>query len=174
MKRIFIAIPASSEIIEQIHAFRSENPQLPVVWARDNNLHITLIPPKEMDEQQESETRRALAHCLAEGVFTIHLNKISFGPNEGEPRLLWATGDNTPELLQLKTTIEECIGYVPDRDFLLHITLGRLSHDAPDSHALESFDQKVHLKMKVDHYAAVESKQTPDGPEYTILEEFPI
>ncbi len=113
--RIFIAIPISKNLQDEIARYRGFYPDLPARWLEGKNLHLTLIPPWEVavgDSRFQREENiieiekkiRLLENKLGE--FEMKFDNVSFGPNRfnppsagrsqpaarQSPRLIWATG----------------------------------------------------------------------------------
>jgi len=147
-------------------------------WVKPKNLHITLVPP------WQSEGIEAISHKLKAISFTpfeIKFESISFGPNKNDPKLIWASGTATKEILDLRLKIYEALGQKADeRPFRLHMTLARLPFDFAPSTPLGSFAQdilrflpeNVKWRMVVDRFVLYESLLKPEGAEYEVLEEF--
>lgn len=169
--RVFIAIPIPGEILRKIRHFRENHPELPVRWLDDHNLHITLVPPQDLNSQQLSELADSLETVSDISAFEIGFTNISIGPNAKSPRLIWATGVAPAELGLLKSTIEEAIGFRPDQRFNLHATLARMKKG--DAQAIE-VNEDIHWNMLVDHFVLMESKIGSTGADYSIIESYDL
>jgi len=92
-------------------------------------LHITLffVGYVELDQLVDIfETIENIAQKYSG--FKINLNNVSYGPKERSPKMVWANGENSPELGELQAELEKSLLEVrePDHNFTPHITLGRI------------------------------------------------
>jgi 2'-5' RNA ligase len=173
-KRIFIAIPIAPEITTKIREFAEKYPSLPVRWLADKNLHITLVPPQELDDLQLQTLMNNLQN-VSHSPFEVKFTELSVGPNPSSPRMLWVTGTATPEIESLKSSIEQAAGYHPDRKFLMHITLARFkTEDWEETPALRDLKSSVRWNLLVKKFVVMQSKLTNTQADYTILHEYPL
>ena len=128
----------------------------------------------EVSEELFQYFTTALTAMATPEPFALHFHHASFGPSETAPRLIWATGDTTPELTQLKETLEKTITYKPDHNFLPHITLARFSQTDFEMSPLKDLHEDIHWKMLVEEFVIMESKQLPTGSDYPVLARFPL
>lgn len=166
--RIFICVPIIGPILKQIDYFRNENPDLRVRWLFDRNLHITLLPPVEVSQNDLNIILSNLSNIPLPEPFEIKFDVIELGPTLKNPRLIQATGKESVELSNLKSTIEKALKFRPDRKFKPHITLARFHQDQ-----IPNFNTtQVHWQMLVKNFTLMESKLLPTGAEYTVLKTF--
>src|SRR5690348_8821422 len=130
MKRIYIAVKISDFLQGQIIDWGKAYPSIPARWTAGKNLHITLVPPwQENDLGRIVELLRPVPQHFQP--FSIHFNKIKLGPNAKKPRMIWASGSTPPELVNVKTSIEQALGQTPEpRPLSIHITLARIQSAA--------------------------------------------
>ncbi|QQG45267.1 MAG: hypothetical protein HYW89_04710 [Candidatus Sungiibacteriota bacterium] len=109
-RRVFIAIPVPENMKKKAGEWQKKHADLKVRWIKPENLHITVIPPWYVDENQLYEVARLLPFTL-KGLesFPILFSKVLLGPPGQQSRLLWAEGitpkkfipppsQNTPQL----------------------------------------------------------------------------
>lgn len=173
-KRVFLAIPASEQIQKQFENFKAEHNTLPVNWHQPKNLHITLLPPVEVLPEELEILRETLKKFEPQNPFEIIFNLASTGPSHKSPRLIWTTGEATPEILILKQKLEQLVNYKPDRNFQMHITLARFNEDDTHNTALHNFLENIHWHMLVDKFVIMESNFNGQKSDYRILKEFPF
>ncbi len=172
-KRIFIAIPASEGFKRQVMEFSHKNVLLPVRWLQPWNLHITLVPPFEVDEKAIKKLVSQLESVADFEAFRVQFEEVSFGPDNDQPRLIWAKGKAPAELYQFKGGIEKTIDYTPDRtDFLMHVTLARFPVKNFDQQWENQLQHEIHWTMLVNKFVIMEAVQLPDGADYPILYTF--
>lgn len=175
MNRYFLALPIPIEIKSKITDFISTHDNLDVVWEIEQNWHLTLIPTKELDDAKFQSWVDKCSKYLAEGIFTVNFKSVSIGPTKEDPRLIWVTADQSLPLSELKTGLEQELGYTPDHpNFIPHITLARLAHHHELGQELKHFTEPVHWSMKVNRFAIFQSQQIDNKHLYTIIREFPI
>lgn len=132
-KRVFIGIFASPELKRKIFDLKNKFKDLPVRWMRDENLHLTLLPPIYLDDKQIVEMLEKLKLLENKiGEFEIQFNRVSLGPTLRRPRLIWAEGEENQKLDGLKRQITQILDYHQDkRPFLPHLTLARFKPKNP-------------------------------------------
>lgn len=173
-KRIFIAIPASSQMQRRVMDFSLAHAALPVRWLQPKNLHITLLPPHELDVDEIRELADKLNGVSGIKPFEAHFKTVDFGNNPQEPRLIWAHGDMPTELKQLKGEIANASGWEPDNRDLLHITIARFRAQNFQPEWRDGLKPDVHWTMLVNEFAIYESRLLPPGADFTILHKFPL
>lgn len=171
MKRIFIAIKISPEIQKRAEAWKAEFSTLPVRWIFQENLHITLIPPWE--EENIEEVISKIEKIQGKTSFAIKFQKITYGPNLFNPRLIWAEGESVESLIQLQKKIVKLLGLKqPDRKFKPHLTLARFRPEDYSFFPIKKLNERISWIEKVDFICLLESKLKPEGAEYTVLKIF--
>ncbi len=107
--------------------------------------------------------------------FEIKFNRVSWGPDPKQPRLIWAAGSAVPELRDLRLKIYEALGKPAEaRPFRPHITLARLKRE--DAHRLpyKHLNMPVDWPQRVGSFVLMQSHLSPHGSDYEVLAEFPI
>ncbi len=169
-KRLFVGIPISSDLEQQIVEWEKNVSSLPVRWLRSSDLHITLIPPWEEREELEvvsmmEQIRGAVQPCA------LRFTAVEFGPTPRNPRLLWATGTATPEIYAMKELVEEALDKPSHRSLKPHITLGRCTKPLQPGYDYSAFHQDVEWEMTAQKIALYESHITHTGSTYSKLVE---
>ena len=98
-------------------------------------------------------------------------NALPF-PNSLEPKGVWIECKLTAELNKLAGDIQSAmkeIGYLSDKPFKAHITLGRYKY--PPKQKIKEVEGKPH-KFDVKEFYLVESTLTPKGPVHKKLATF--
>ncbi len=169
--RIFVAIPISEDLQNEILEWEKSYKNLPVKWLRGKNLHITLVPPWEEENVEKVKTVLKLVENRAEPLEVI-FEKVEFGPHFDEPRLIWAEGQALKEIQNLKIEIENVLGREPEsRPFKLHLTLARFRPKDFVMFPVKKLDEKVFWEQKVKSFVLMESRLLPDGADYDVLGE---
>jgi RNA 2',3'-cyclic 3'-phosphodiesterase len=185
MRRLFIAIKFTPDqrLIEAFLNIQKYLGDAPVKWVDSNNFHITLLflgdTPHEKSEIIRQELRKIAPtvpsfefQVLAPGYFTSH----------GKPRVIWFGIQDSEEgiLSQLHFSIHRNFHIADDKEkteFKPHLTIGRIKNPTKIYGMKELFQSFSTLPLqyvKVDSFQLLESKLTPAGPVYSVLEEFPL
>jgi 2'-5' RNA ligase len=146
--------------------------------------HITLKFLGDTDEDRRPELEEELARAVEEsGVtpFTAHIGGLGVFPHLGYISVVWVgVREGSEQLTQLHETIEDrttAMGFDPeDHEFTPHATLARMDHAEGKElvqEVVESRDPDVG-RLHVEEVRLKESTLTPDGPEYTTVERFPL
>jgi 2'-5' RNA ligase len=178
--RVFIAINLPEEIKRELARYEAKWLELSAKWTAKDNLHITLEFMGGLTDEEIGEvcfTVKEIAESHSS--FSIDLKKVLYGP-EGKfpPRIIWAEGEKSPELSQLKTDLQarllEKVRFRPDeKSFSPHITLARISEwifKRMDPEEVPEINENIDLTFSVESIEVMESELTRKGPRYTILE----
>lgn len=165
--RIFVAINLPEDVKKKLSDYRDKWPDLPARWTKKENLHITLEFLGHLNDEELLElSQRTKEMALKTNSFTLVLNKICYGPPvradrpQKPPRMIWATGDKIKEF-----------------NLSPHITLARIK--AWDFRKIEpeertEISENINLAFEVNSIEVMESRLKREGPEYAILESFPL
>lgn len=170
--RIFIAIPVSEKLQNEVLKYRELYPDLAARWLEGKNLHITLIPPWE---EENIEKVKIILKPLENkfGRFEMEFNSVSFGPNDYNPRLIWATGKAPKEIIKLKKSLEELLRMPSERDsFLLHLTIARFNPSEFKHFPIKKINDEINWKDAAKEFAIMRSRLSRSGADYEILEKF--
>ncbi|HWQ25941.1 MAG TPA: 2'-5' RNA ligase family protein [Chlorobaculum sp.] len=170
-KRVFIGMPAGQGLVEAAGAFRGSHIDMQVRWVKPENLHLTLVPPWEC--RDVGPVCRAIEDA-AKGLAPVDVlfNKVSFGPEQRRPRLIWATGAPPAALAELSRRLQGLPGIdeEPQRlPFLLHLTLARFNSHDLRSMASKKLRETVEWNGTLDAICLYESIMKPGGAEYVEL-----
>jgi RNA 2',3'-cyclic 3'-phosphodiesterase len=179
--RIFIAINLPEEIKRELAKYQERFPELPAKWTAKDNLHITLEFLGDLTDVEIADACKAVAEVSKQHKsFSINLNKVLYGPpKKMPPRMVWADGESSNELADLKKDLQEYLlenikfRPEPSHGFIPHITLARISEWAfrqiePEERPEVAED--IDLTFSVESIEVMESELKRGGPVYTILE----
>jgi RNA 2',3'-cyclic 3'-phosphodiesterase len=131
-KRIYIGIPVSDHLKQKIKDWRTAHSALGVQWLRDEDLHITLVPPWYEDNLDDLKTRIAGIKNFSPSI-TVDFQCVTSGPDSRNPRFLWLLGTNNERLATLQKEVGKMvINRAPQRAILPHITLCRFKSASPE------------------------------------------
>src|SRR3989338_358779 len=133
-KRIFVAVKVPPDMEKSVELWQNKHSDFGIRWIKPKNLHITIIPPWYVDENQLLDViNKAKEAVFRIAPFEIGFNKVSFGPTLDNPRLIWAEGDTIKEFISLKENIEDYLFKSRNSGFYkkeqrqpkLHLTIAR-------------------------------------------------
>jgi 2'-5' RNA ligase len=178
--RVFIAINLPEDTKKRLLSYSEMWPDLPAKWTDKNNLHITLEFLGDVTDQELGDVCTAVKDVASRnGSFSISLNKIMFGPPKKiPPRMVWAEGEKSEELSELKKSLQEelleKISFRPEGGkFAPHITLARIREwDFKKINPEErpEVNEDIDLIFSVETIEVMESELKRGGPVYTVLE----
>ncbi len=105
--------------------------------------------------------------------FEIKIGDAITFPDIFRPRGVWIECEESDALMNLAGQIRkemEKAGYIADKPFKAHITLGR--YKRPPHRTLKSIKGEPHT-FTVDQFYLIDSTLTPDGPKYKTIARFP-
>jgi len=187
-KRIFIAINLPENIKKKLIDYQSNWPDLPVRWAKKENLHITLAFLGYLADEELPEVLKITKEITQKNQpFSINLNKICYGPRTGPPapRMVWVEGEKSQEIGKLQKDLENSLLNSPVklpekpevRSYAVHITLGRIKQwefRAIEPEERPMINEDIFLSFEVNSIEIMESRLKRGGAEYIILESAPL
>ena len=173
-KRVFVAIKASEGLQKKISDWQEKFAAADSVRViSSENLHITLIPPwyEENVDKQIPKLKK-----IKGSIFNIEFKKVTFGPNLGRPRLIWAEGETSPELYKLKSLLDDLFPEYKSKhkNFILHMTLARFNPDSFSKFEINKLDEEILWQDNVSSFVLMQSHLSRTGANYEVLEEFPL
>ena len=174
-KRVFIGLPVDLALRDAADSFRTSHSGLDVRWIRPEHLHLTLVPPWNCEEVDPVCSRlKSIAGC--HGAMEVLFDRVSIGPDERRPRLLWATGTAPEPLVRLQSMLLSAFDFSDEapRPFLLHLTLARFNSKHLHSIPSERLREQVCWNGVLDTLSLYESVLKPSGAEYFQLCRFTL
>jgi RNA 2',3'-cyclic 3'-phosphodiesterase len=169
MSRLFIAIQVPEKLVQEILEWEKRFSDLPVRWTKPENLHITLMAPwEETDVERAKEILRSFSSKLPS--MEITFEQVKYGPHARELSLVWALGESSPGLKDLRFKLQAAYRKFDVRPFRLHLTLARFPAAAFATFERRWLDETVEWKMRAEYVALFESHLHPEGVEYEVLE----
>jgi len=182
MKRVFLAIDISDEIRQvaaaRIRELRGRHPKTRVSWVHPDNLHITIKFLGETEEGTIAKVKRGMAGVAA-GLDPFEIGLSGAGQFAGRV-LHYNLEDKAGVVRELHKGVEllaSGLGFTADRrPIRLHLTIARIRDNRNAAELIQS-----HLKggapqgsFTVDCLQLYESRLSPEGSRYTVLEGFPL
>ncbi len=185
LHRIFLAINIPESLKEEMIQVQNTLPEVPCTWTSKENLHFTLVflgntSDKELDEVLLLAKKVGERHKK----FSITLSHIQYGSSRNVPRMIWATGKTSQELVSLQKDLEKAFSassvlhFTPEkRPYTLHLTLARLNGfelQAMEQDELPIIDEEISWEITADSFEVMESKLKQGGAEYTVVQSFSL
>lgn len=173
--RVFVAINLPENIKKKLAEYQTKWPEIPVRWTKPNNIHITLVFLGYLSDEELEEICKITKEIVSKHTpFDINLTRICYGPTDKKPpRMIWATGEKSEEFTALKNDLDKLLSVSEGRQFVPHITLGRIRQwewrriEPEDSPEIE---ENINLNFLVESVEIMESVLKRGGAEYNIIE----
>ena len=179
VKRIFLAINLPEELKSKLFALKGKWANLPARWVPKENIHLTLLFLGYLDEKQIEAVARVCQDLSSLfQPFYLRINRVIYGPDQRNPRMVWATLEKSSSLEKLQRYLREAIykleefkyKKMEEREFLPHITLARIkSWSLKRMEDRPNINFEILLDFPVQSIEIMESKLKKTGAEYTIL-----
>ncbi len=181
--RSFIAINLSESTKEGLEGikinFKSTLSRSKIKWVDKDNFHITLRFLGDIEPGDITKIEDAIGNFILNySTFTIEFHEIGVFPGIRKPRILWI-GSDYPDIFRnfysgFRSRLDS-IGFLEDKSFLPHITLGRIKYiPERDIRSLKELMSNIKFSYKdtITHIDLMKSQLTPKGPIYTIMKSF--
>lgn len=166
--RLFVAITVPQELHRYCRQLQSQYPEL----AMTKEFHLTIqFLGNEIENPQS--IIKVLKKIKFEP-FEIEMGDVIPFPTPFRSRGVWIECDPSAALLKLADDIRnsmEELGYMNDKPFRAHITLGR--YKRPPAKKPKIIKGEPH-RFTLDRFYLIESNLTPEGSKYKTLAEFPM
>lgn len=183
-KRIFIAFPLEEgikkKIVTWVETFKATH-NIPVRWLKPENLHITLVPPFYVHDEELKMVKLLIAQTV-HGVlpFEIEFQKVTYGPDPKRPRLIWASAETPPDMQRLKNILEQTLvaaklDIIPEqRPLKVHLTLARFREESFSTFKIQELNEEVRWYGILSKIAIMESVFKLGGAEYYIINQYEL
>jgi len=178
--RIFIAINLPEEVKKDFFSYFEKWPELQAKWTAKDNLHITLEFLGDLTNEEIGEVCMAVKEVAErQSCFSLNVTRVIYGPPEkNPPRMIWAIGEKSKELSELRQDLENAltgrVNFIPEnKTFAPHITLARISAwvwRSIEPEERPEINENIDLVFTVESIEVMESVLKRGGPQYTILE----
>lgn len=181
--RVFVAIPVPDDIKQYARMMRNKlgiaRPD--IKWVEYQNYHLTVKFLGEVDIKDLPEIKRKLA-LTAEAVpaFNLSAGSIGFFPYPSRPRVIW---------MGIKGEIEKALflcdradayladlGFTPEDNHRLHLTLGRFRSEKNLSEMMEILEKHPDWNklrsFKVEQFNLMQSTLGSQGAQYSLLDTY--
>ncbi len=167
--RLFIAFDVDSEEVERLRKIFS----ISGVKLAEGN-HLTLKFLGDVDEALVPKIQEALRPVRFERI-DVRLDGLGTFPNTNFIRVVWVGLKPEEKILELKKKIDEALlHYFPeDKDFKVHVTIGRVKDISVKDTVLRKLKERVKPeKITLDSFKLYRSELERKGPNYSAIEEY--
>ncbi len=164
--RLFISINVPKELYRYCRQLQGQFPEM----KNTDEFHMTV--QFLGDDCKSAEPVIESLKKIRFSPFEIEMGNALPFPNTWEPRGVWIECKLSPELKKLAEDIQNTmkeVGYISDKPFKAHITLGRYKHQPRQE--IKEVEGEPH-KFDVKEFYLVESALTPGGPIHKKLATF--
>jgi RNA 2',3'-cyclic 3'-phosphodiesterase len=128
-RRLFVGINLNNPLKRKLAKKIEQWQDLPVKWSREENFHLTLLFLGYVDDEKLMGYCQKLSAAIKKSnPLFLEMKSIELAPDAKKPKMVWYTGEVSPELKSLTEKIEKALDFfvVRKKSFSPHITLGRL------------------------------------------------
>lgn len=189
-KRLFIAIPLGEDWLDAFSDFQKRcdkesnlKNERDFHWTKVDNSHITICFLGWIDREWMPEISQKLKEVLSSiKKIELEFEEIVFAPPHRTPYMIWAVFKNSRAYQELVKSVNVAMKEFSEevvseegKESIPHITLARFkdSGAAKKEEMLKLFSAKENI-LKVDNILLMESKLSPTGPNYFIVENFAL
>jgi len=173
-KRLFTAVELPGELRKNIHEFAKQLEQDGIKLVEEHNLHITMKFIGDVPENKVEEIEARLSE-IKFNEFECTVKGVGVFPSPDYIRVVWVAL-HCKQLTELANSVIsklEGIGKPEKRGFSAHLTIARVKRKLDLNKFLAENKEKEFESFKVNEFALIESRLTPEGPVYTKIKSFP-
>ena len=174
-KRLFIAIPNTLKVLEKL----KQESKSKIRWTTPENLHLTVYFCGDVEESAISAMNTKLEQVVSKiNSFELELEKITFAPQNGRERMIWAQFKENTNYNNLVSIVYEAIkdhlgpkfAYKPNKKPIPHVTIARFNDPG--------ITKEIELKniesvpFRADTLILMESQLSSVGSKYTALQKY--
>ncbi len=177
--RVFIAIPCPDELKEgMIKIQESIKAAGNLSLVKPENIHLTMKFLGEIEENSIPGINRRLEFLSKLPGFNISLRGVGVFPNIGYIRVVWiGVGEGAEKIIRIHSEIDKNLKdmrFKTDKNFHPHLTIARVKFPEKKEY-LKNIIRKNSTRdfggFRVDRIEIMESRLSPEGPEYSAIHE---
>jgi RNA 2',3'-cyclic 3'-phosphodiesterase len=180
--RTFIGIKIPDKISSEIFNFSSKKFKSiggKVKLVEKENIHITLLFLGEVENDKINQIIDELKKIKYES-FIVSVRGLCAFPSPEFPKVVWI-GAESDKIIRLheeiKNRLKEFVEKDESKPFTSHITIARIKSGNISNEVRKLLSENKDIefgKFQVNEFSLFESKLTPQGPIYKILESFKL
>lgn len=178
MIRLFVGIKLENHITETLYKLNEKTDFQKASWIIPKNIHLTLKFLGWSREESTGKIKNAVRSVTdRHKPFSITVEGLGAFPTAKKARIFWAgVNCHTKELLKIQDELEDSLqplGFKKEkRPYHPHVTIARLR-------IIEDVSERLNieipsLRMEVNELNLFQSKLTPKGAVYSVLENFSL
>lgn len=170
--RIFVAVPISPDIADQIVSLQDEVAALPVRFMPKEEFHVTVVPPwGVLDWSNVDEVLRVGLRGVQP--FVLRFTLVEYGPTAKLPRLIWLVGKPSASFDALHDRLIAGLAQPTGRPATPHVTLARFHEKVGKKLRDHPVTRMVDIDVPVESVVLYSSERQP-GIGYTELAGYPF
>ena len=181
-RRVFIGIPIGHKIKSILSSLKStvHSSTNNIKWIPPENIHLTLSFLGNISDKDIPNIIQSLENCITSKYFKIEIESTGVFPSVNFPKILWiGICKGADELTLLQKEIERSIRKFKKisrkEKFKPHITIARMRRSRLKIDVLPFLNTVYSpTELDVNSICLYESILLPEGPQYTVLTEFPL
>ena len=171
-KRIFLAINLPEKTKKQLLTItkdlKIQFPENAIKWTKSENLHVTVFFFGNKNEDEVKNIIQSASNLDIEK-FKLKIEKITYGPNSENPRMIWAVLSFSPKIEQIANFFSG--GKKNENDSIFYVTLARINRFAcNEMEFLPEIDCDLDIDFFVPSMELMESKLNQKNSEYKEIE----
>ncbi len=123
LHKVFLAINLPDDIKEELLIIQKELADFfdekSIKWTSKDNLHITIHFFGNKNDSEINNIKETINNLNLKEI-NLKISKISYGPDDNNPKMIWALLDDSNDLQNIKNIFS-------DEKLILHITLGKIN-----------------------------------------------
>lgn len=173
--RLFVAVGLPGEVQERLGRLAGELPPDGLKKVAPGNMHVTL---KFLGEAGEGDLEwiRGELEKVKFSEFGVKIEGVGVFPNENYVRVVWAGTESGRKLEELARKVEDALSPrfpAEKRGFSSHVTLARVRRKIEVRGFLGKHKGEELGEFGVEKFALMRSVLGREGPEYSVVAEFP-
>ena len=176
MRRVFFGLEIPAEIKNRLLQVRAE--VAGATWQSVEQMHLTSLFLGNIEEEPLLAVRE-VARSISLSAFELNIARLGCFGQPHAPQNLWAGVQPEVPVVSLHNLIKnqlEILGIQTEHHvYRPHLTLARFERE-PGSieHLLADYSETIFGTFYMDEFVLFESRQSPVGSVYTVLERYPL
>lgn len=177
-RKIFLNIAIPPKVRRRFLSSVEKWTDLPVKWTKEANLHVTLLFLGYVETEDLPGICEKIRQATEDhDIFDLDFEGIGLAPDPDDPQYVWAIGQASEELKDLREDVEKALGSFTHelKSFRPHVTIGRIRankwSELPEKPAI---DLKFSLAIPVEAVEVMASDFGEGDSEYSVIEACPL
>jgi 2'-5' RNA ligase len=181
--RAFLAVDLDESLQDNVLEVQDKlnKANAPVKFVEKENLHFTCKFFGEISEEKKDKIIGIIEEKIAQhNIFKINIKGLGVFPHPGYIRVIWLGLEDAGDFSKILMDFDEefvKLGYKKEKSYIPHLTIGRVKGRRNKEALVAGIKELEGTEigtMKVDKLILKKSELTPEGPIYTMVEEFKL